>query len=115
MNNFERIKNMDIIEMAKWLADEIPHGDCYGCNLCYTTGSCLKGWLEYLKHGTDFDCGDKSDNDEDDYDDNPCFGCIYEDTEDTTDLISNCVCCNRNNELAKNDNYKAEQDFSYEV
>ena len=33
MTNYDRIKQMSIEEMAKMLANEIPHGDCYGCNL----------------------------------------------------------------------------------
>ena len=36
--------------------------------------------------------------------DNCCSGCIYEDA-DSTDDISNCVCCIRMVEFAKNDNY----------
>ena len=33
MTNYECIKNMSAEEMAKMFANEIPHGDCYGCNL----------------------------------------------------------------------------------
>lgn len=47
--NFERIKEMNITEMAEWLANEIPHGDCYGCRLCGFGNSCRESWLEYLK------------------------------------------------------------------
>ena len=54
MTNFERIKNMNINEMAKWLSEEIPHGDCYGCRLCDVASGCREGWLKYLKSGTDF-------------------------------------------------------------
>ena len=35
-----------------------------------------------------------------------CSGCIYENIDDTTDAISNCVCCRRKVEFAKNDYYK---------
>lgn len=35
-----------------------------------------------------------------------CFGCIYEDADGLTDAISNCVCCSRMCEFAKNDNYR---------
>jgi hypothetical protein len=48
MNNFEKIKAMDIDEMARWLA-KIVNLDCYDCNdspkcdLCYEQN---KQWLE---------------------------------------------------------------------
>ena len=54
MNNFERIKNMNVEEMAEWLADEIPHGDCYGCRLCGFADSCTDAWLKYLKGDISF-------------------------------------------------------------
>ena len=37
---------------------------------------------------------------------NSCSGCIYENANDTTDAISNCVCCSRINDMAKNDYYR---------
>lgn len=33
MINYDRTKQMNIEEMAKMLAKEIPHGDCSNCNL----------------------------------------------------------------------------------
>lgn len=41
----------------------------------------------------------------DDYEEDGCSGCIYENADDTTDAISNCVCCSKMNDLAKDDNY----------
>lgn len=38
--------------------------------------------------------------------DNCCSGCVYEDIDDSTSAISNCVCCSRMVDFAKNDNYK---------
>ena len=35
-----------------------------------------------------------------------CSGCVYEDVDGSTNTISNCVCCSRNVDFAKNDNYK---------
>ena len=35
-----------------------------------------------------------------------CSGCVYEDVDGSTAAISNCVCCSRNVEFAKNDNYR---------
>ena len=56
MTNYERIKDMSIEEMAKMLSDEIPHGDCYGCNLeCCTyfddkfNNSCTNAFYRWLK------------------------------------------------------------------
>ena len=40
---------------------------------------------------------------------NGCFGCIYEDADGSTEDISNCVCCSRMNDIAKNDHYKAKR------
>ena len=43
----------------------------------------------------------------DDYvEDNGCVGCVYEDADGSTTAISNCVCCSRNVDYAKNDYYK---------
>lgn len=40
MTNYEKIKQMSIEEIASMFANEIPHGDCYGCNLeCVTVPS----------------------------------------------------------------------------
>ena len=33
MTKYECIKKMSIEDMAKMFANEIPHGDCDGCNL----------------------------------------------------------------------------------
>lgn len=56
MTKYERIKNMSIEEMAIFLAEDIPHGDCYGCGKClkmkapYKLGdSCRDAWLKYLE------------------------------------------------------------------
>ena len=35
-----------------------------------------------------------------------CSGCIYENVDDSTVAISNCICCNRLVDTAKNDYYK---------
>jgi hypothetical protein len=55
-NQYDRIRNMSIEEMAVMLADEIPHGDCYGCDKCELrykpyrlNDSCQDGWLEWLE------------------------------------------------------------------
>lgn len=37
---------------------------------------------------------------------NNCSGCVYEDADGSTVAISNCVCCSRVNDFAKNDYYK---------
>lgn len=50
MNNFERVKSMSIQEMAHWLANEIPHGDCYGCGLCDLGNTCEDSWFKILKN-----------------------------------------------------------------
>lgn len=42
---------------------------------------------------------------DEDEEESTCKDCIYEDVDDTTDAISNCVCCKRLNDLAKNDYY----------
>ena len=42
--------------------------------------------------------------------DNPCYGCIYENIDDTTENISKCVCCKRNVDYAKNDYYMRKED-----
>lgn len=39
---------------------------------------------------------------------NPCSGCVYENTYGSTTAISNCVCCSRNVDYAKKDNYKTK-------
>lgn len=38
--------------------------------------------------------------------DTSCSGCVYEDCDGSTSDISNCVCCSRNIEYAKNDYYR---------
>lgn len=35
-----------------------------------------------------------------------CSGCVYEDADGSTPAISNCVCCSRMVDFAKNDYYK---------
>ena len=35
-----------------------------------------------------------------------CSGCVYEDADGSTAAISNCVCCSRNVDFAKNDYYR---------
>lgn len=56
MTNYERIKGMSIEKMAVLLADHVPHGDCYGCDLCngikrpYRLADCCQdGWLNWLE------------------------------------------------------------------
>ena len=57
MTNYERIKDMSIEEMAVMIADEIPHGDCYGCGRCHIkfdepyrlNDGCQDAWLEWLE------------------------------------------------------------------
>ena len=58
--NYDRIRNMNIEEMAVMLADEIPHGDCYGCDKCfrmdgpYRLGdACNDAWLKWLESEVD--------------------------------------------------------------
>lgn len=63
-NNYECIKDMSLEEMAEFLAREIPHGDCFGCDLCryserhpeeyerldeWYCRICHEAWLEWLK------------------------------------------------------------------
>lgn len=40
---------------------------------------------------------------------NGCTGCIYENADGSTVAISNCVCCSRNVDYAKNDYYKKKR------
>jgi hypothetical protein len=47
---------MNIKQMAVMLADEIPHGDCYGCGKCHNVvdyermkDCCQEGWLIWLE------------------------------------------------------------------
>ena len=54
--NADRIRAMSDEELARLLADEIPHGDCYGCGLdcCHTDKgnfehACQRAWYEWLK------------------------------------------------------------------
>ena len=39
----------------------------------------------------------------------PCAGCVYENADDSTPAISNCVCCSRMVDYAKNDYYKKKR------
>lgn len=54
--NADRIRTMSDEELAKFLADEIPHGDCCGCDLeCATfegdkfENSCHNAFYRWLK------------------------------------------------------------------
>ena len=54
--NADRIRAMSDEELAQFLADEIPHGDCYGCDLeCATfeedkfNNSCQDAFYRWLK------------------------------------------------------------------
>lgn len=54
--NADRIRAMSDEELAVFLADEIPHGDCYGCEfLCWKiskgnfANSCQNAWYGWLK------------------------------------------------------------------
>lgn len=38
-----------------------------------------------------------------------CSGCVYEDADGSTPAISNCICCSRNVDYAKNDYYKRKR------
>lgn len=35
-----------------------------------------------------------------------CSGCVYENEDGSTEAVSNCVCCSRQVDFAKHDNYK---------
>ena len=61
------------------------------CQSCMNNGY-WKAALEIIEHNKQVD--------------NRCFGCVYEDSDGSTTAISNCVCCSRNVEYAKNDNYR---------
>lgn len=56
MTNADRIRAMTDEELAKLLANEIPHGDCYGCELeCSSadgdkfTDCCTNAFYKWLK------------------------------------------------------------------
>lgn len=56
MTNYERIKDMTVEEMAKMIANEIPHGDCYNCDRCEPIEKplrldsyCEDAWLSWLE------------------------------------------------------------------
>lgn len=58
MTNYERISKMDVDQMGAFLADEVPHGDCYGCDLkCFWFShekekeepGCVNAWTRWLK------------------------------------------------------------------
>lgn len=61
------------------------------CQSCMSAGY-WKDALEIIEHNKQID--------------KECSGCIYEDVDGSTSAISNCVCCSRNVEYAKNDYYK---------
>ena len=63
------------------------------CQSCINEGY-WKSALEIIEHNKQVD--------------NNCSGCVYEDADDSTVAISNCVCCSRNVEFAKNDYYKSK-------
>ena len=52
-SNADHIRSMTDEELAKFLADKIPHGDCYGCQWFYDcfcdSGSCGDNFLNWLK------------------------------------------------------------------
>ena len=54
--NADRIRAMSDEELAAMLADEIPHGDCYGCDLdCsypspWATEGCRNAFYKWLQH-----------------------------------------------------------------
>lgn len=56
MTNADRIRAMSDEELARMLANEIPHGDCYGCELNCASfvgdkfmDSCEQAWYMWLK------------------------------------------------------------------
>ena len=61
MTNYDRIKAMSVEEMAVMIADEIPHGDCYGCGRCHIkfdepyrlSDGCQDAWLSWLESEVD--------------------------------------------------------------
>lgn len=65
------------------------------CQSCMREGH-AKSALEIIEHNKKVD--------------NPCYGCIYENIDDTTENISKCVCCKRNVDYAKNDYYMRKED-----
>ena len=55
ISRYDRIIKMNIEEMAKMLANEIPHGDCSNCNLecCLCIGDkfndcCINAFYKWL-------------------------------------------------------------------
>ena len=54
MTNFEYIKAMNIEQMAEFLANNIPHGDCYGCGLCSVGETCTESWRYFLERKAGF-------------------------------------------------------------
>ena len=61
------------------------------CQSCMREGY-WKSALEIIEHNKQVD--------------NSCSGCVYEDADGSTGAISNCVCCSRKVDFAKNDYYK---------
>lgn len=61
------------------------------CQSCMNEGY-WKDALEIIEHNKQIDSG--------------CAGCIYEDIDGSYEEISNCVCCIRMNDIAKNDYYR---------
>ena len=58
MTNGDKIRKMSDDEMAKFIAYEVPHGDCYGCDMrCIdSTGNivgCELSWKDWLKQESD--------------------------------------------------------------
>lgn len=51
--NADHIRSMTDEELAKFIADKIPHGDCYGCPWFYScfcdSESCGDNFLDWLK------------------------------------------------------------------
>ena len=65
------------------------------CQSCMREGY-TKSALEIIEHNKQVD--------------NSCYGCIYENIDDTTEEIGKCVCCKRNVDYAKNDYYMRKED-----
>lgn len=62
LTNADRIRAMTDEELAVFLADEIPHGDCCGCNLLCATfdedafsNSCQNAFYRWLKQPAEGD------------------------------------------------------------
>jgi hypothetical protein len=70
---------------------KIDPQNCYMVNP--TEGTHKDGWMDISPYDYNKDCS----------------GCVYEDADGSTTAISNCVCCSRNVDFAKNDYYKKKK------